>query len=84
MNDLHSPPFEGEEDFTTGAGFLARSRKAVVAAVGAIAASATPAILAITGDGIVTAAEVVPAAIITAGFGLAAFVAVWNVPNAQA
>ncbi len=72
------------DDITTGPGFVARSRKAFVAAIGALAASLAPAIVLVGADGKVDfAAEVVPVVVVAVTLGLGAFFAVWATPNAK-
>lgn len=72
------------DDITTKPGFIARSRKAIVAAVAAFATSAGPVVVLITGDGHVDfTGEVLPALIIATGLALGAGIGVWAVPNAQ-
>lgn len=71
------------DDITTGPGFVARARKAVVGFVGAFAASIGPAIVLVTADGKVDfGTEVVPVVLVALGLGLAAGIAVYATPNA--
>lgn len=71
------------EDLTTKAGFIKRSRKALVAAVIGLAGSLGPKILEITADGVVTGGEVITSTVVSLGVGIAAGLAVWYTPNAQ-
>lgn len=72
------------EDITTGAGFVARARKAVVAFVGASAASIGPAIAVAGADGVIDfAGEIVPLGVVGLTLGAAAALAVYAIPNAE-
>jgi hypothetical protein len=71
------------DDITTRPGFIARARKAVVALVGAFAASIGPAIALISADGAVTVDEFMPVLVTSLGLAVAAAVAVYAVPNAS-
>ncbi len=73
------------EDITTGPGFIARARKALVAGVGAVAASIGPAIVVAGADGQIDfTTEIVPLSIVALTLGLGAFAAVYATPNAKA
>jgi hypothetical protein len=72
------------EDITTGAGFVARARKAFVAGIGAVAASIGPAIVVAGADGVIDfRAEIVPLAVVGLTLGVGAFLAVYATPNAE-
>ncbi len=72
------------DDITTRPGFIARARKALVAGVGATAASIGPAIAVAGADGVLDfAGEVAPLGVIGLTLGLAAAIAVYAAPNAQ-
>ena len=71
------------DDITTKPGFVARSRKAVVAFVGATAASIGPAVAVAGADGKLDwAGEVLPLSVVGLTLGFAAAAAVWATPNA--
>lgn len=72
------------DDITTRPGFIARARKALVAGVGATAASIGPAIAVAGSDGVLDfAGEVVPLGVIGLSLGAAAALAVYATPNAE-
>lgn len=72
------------DDITTRPGFIAKARKALVALVGATAASLGPAIVIAGADGVIDpAGEVLPLSIIAITLGLGAALAVYATPNAQ-
>ncbi len=72
------------DDITTGPGFVAKARKAFVAGIGAFAASIGPAIVLVTADGVVDpVGELLPVAVVAAGLGAAAGLAVYATPNAE-
>lgn len=72
-----------ENDITTGPGFVKSARKAVVAFVGASAASIGPAVAVAGADGSLSWGEIVPLAVVGLTLGFAAAAAVWATPNAQ-
>ncbi|MEW1705943.1 hypothetical protein AB0230_01770 [Microbacterium sp. NPDC089190] len=72
------------DDFTTGPGFVARARKALVAGVGAAAASFGPALAIAGADGVISfAGEIVPIGVVALTLGAAAALAVYATPNAR-
>lgn len=72
------------DDFTTGPGFVAKARKAFVAAVGALAASFGPALVIAGADGAINfAGEIVPIGVVSLTLAAGAFLAVWATPNAE-
>ncbi|WP_144834123.1 hypothetical protein [Microbacterium sp. BH-3-3-3] len=72
------------EDITTRPGFIAKARKALVALVGATAASLGPAIVIAGADGAIEpAGEILPICIIAITLGLGAALAVYATPNAK-
>jgi len=64
-------------------GWIVRSRKALAAGATALAGALALATPLITGDGIVTWAEVQPALIIAGGVALATGFVTWQTPNAE-
>lgn len=72
-----------EDDLTTRAGFLKRSRKALVAGGTAIIGTFGPAFAVATGDGAIAGEELLALSVAALGVGVAAFAAVWYVPNAD-
>lgn len=72
------------DDITTGPGFVARTRKAFVAAVGAVAASFGPALVVAGADGVIDfAGEILPIGVVALTLGAGAFLAVYATPNAE-
>lgn len=61
--------------------FVKTSRKAITAGLGAFASAIGVSVPLIFGDGVVTVAEVIPAAVIALGAGLAMGIATYQVPN---
>lgn len=82
MSDIYPGGGTGNEDLETRAGFIKRSRKALVAGATTAIGAFGPAFAVATGDGVITGQEVVTISIVALGLGVAAFAAVWGVPNA--
>ena len=74
---------EEEDDLTTRAGFIKRSRKALVAGVLALVGSFGPAFGVAAADGVLGGGEILTLSIVALGIGVAAFSATWATPNAE-
>lgn len=82
VNSLYPSPYEPVE--VEPASWLARTRKAHLAGLATAAGVASPLILAATADGAVSwQGEVLPAVVVSLGAGVAAWLTVWAVPNAD-
>lgn len=85
VNSLYPSEYAENElgDFTTRAGFIARSRKAFIGAVGAFASAFGPALIIAGADGAISWGEVLPSLIIGATLAGGTFIVTWRVPNAE-
>ncbi|AYD86180.1 membrane protein [Microbacterium phage Burro] len=77
------PAVPEDDDLTTKNGFIKRSRKALVAGLTTAIGAFGPAFAVATGDGVITGEEVALISVTAFGLGVAAFAAVWKVPNAD-
>lgn len=65
-------------------GIIARTRKAWLAGLAALASSAGPLIIATTEDGTVSGGDLLAILVTSVGLGVGTFLLTWAVPNAKA
>lgn len=64
-------------------GFIARSRKAIIAGAASLAGALAVAVPTVFGDGVLTSDEIITTLIIATGVGLSVALATWATPNAK-
>lgn len=80
-DNIANPPATVEDDPTTKAGLIARTRKASVAGSIAFAGALGPAIIVATASGHVNGAGFAAIIVTAAGLGVGTWFATWATPN---